>query len=117
VKVYDWHCEVKSGVVTGMRIDGEKVEYTLHHCYPDKVFATKEEAEAEGAIVLAEHEAQEVRRFNHVKDHRHKSWAWNVSYHRRCAKEARRQMEYHESRLAVAKAKAKTQDNDALVTC
>ena len=80
---------------------------------PDAVFATQEEADAEATKVLAAHEAEEAHRFAHVKDHKNRSWAFNVSYHRREAKESKRRMEYHESKLAVAKAKAKTPESEA----
>lgn len=110
VLTYVWHCGVISRRVTGMQIDGEKVEYKFVDVYhPDNVYATKEEAEAAMVGVLAQHEADEAHRFAHVKDRqgRNHTWAWNVTYHRRSAKEAKRQLEYHESKLAVANAKAK----------
>lgn len=117
VVVHQWDCKVESGTVTGMDIDGDNVQYKVGRFHaegsytvqPDVVFATKDEAETEAAKVLAAHQEEETRRFNHVKDNagRHRTWAWNASYHRREAKEARRRLEYHEGRLAVAKAKSK----------
>jgi hypothetical protein len=110
VTVYDWHCEVVSDVVKGMEIEGESVRYKLtRHYFPDAVFATKEEAEVEMVKVLAAHQTDEEHRFNQVKDQkgRHHSWAWNATYHRSCARRARKELEYHESKLAVAKAKSK----------
>lgn len=116
VKVYDWLCDVVSDFVKGIEIDGDSVRYKLnHHYFPDAVFATKEEAEVEAAKVLAKHQADEEHRFNHVKDRevRNRTWAFSVSYHRRCAKEAARQLEYHDGRLAVAKKKAKQPEAEA----
>lgn len=109
---YEWKCTVESDEITGMEISGADVRYKFQYRYPDAVYATKEEAEAESVKVLAAHVEDENRRMNHVKDRqvRHRTWAFSVSYHRRCAKEARKQAEYHESKLVVAKAKTKTPD-------
>jgi hypothetical protein len=115
VKVYDWHCAPVSAVITGMEIDCQQVRYKFSNYYVPNdglVFATKEEAELEAIKVLAEHEADEAHRFAHVKDRqvRHRTWAFSVSYHRNNAKRAKRDLEYHESRIAVAKTKAKTKE-------
>lgn len=115
VLVYDWHCEVISDVVTGMEIDGKAVRYKLRNYYfPDAVFATKAEAETEAVKVLVKHQADEDHRFNHVKDQqgRHHSWAWNATYHRGCVRRAKKDLEYHEGKLTVAKAKAKLPESD-----
>jgi hypothetical protein len=113
VKVYDWHCEVDSRVVTRIKIDGDSVSYsvsyTVFEAWPDAVFATKEEAEAEAVKVLAQYKADEDKRINQLKDPkgRMKTWAWNVSYHQGCIKRAEKDLAYHQAKLAVAKAKAK----------
>jgi hypothetical protein len=116
VRVYDWVCEVASDVIKGMEVDGQAVRYKLNnHYYPDAVFATKEEAEVEAVKVLAQHQSDEEQRFNHVKDHqtRHRTWAFSVSYHRNRVKQAKKDMEYHEGKLAVAKIKAKQPESEA----
>lgn len=123
VKAWDWYCEVKSGSVTGVEIDTEGVRYKVgvwhsdgaYSIHPDEVFSTKAEAEIAAAKALANHQQEELHRFNNVKDHkgRQHTWAWNVTYHRREAARAKEDLAYHESRLAVAKAKAKEPKTEA----
>ena len=114
IKVYDWHCSAACAEVTGIRIGKDTTTYTFTggpvYIAPERVFATKEEAELEATKVLAEHTQEEHDRINKLKDPkgRMKTWAWNATYHRSCIRRAEQEIAYHQSKLAVAKAKAKT---------
>lgn len=59
-----------------------------------KVIAKKADADEEARISMKE------------KDHR--SWAWHASYHRKCIREAERQIEHHKRKLSAANLKAKS---------
>jgi len=117
VLAYDWHCEVLNGPIVGMDVDHESVKYKVqvwhvegsYTIHPDAVYASEEDAREAAVKVLADHKADEAHRFANVKDQkgRHRSWAWNATYHRNCARRAEKELEYHRGRLAVAKTKAK----------
>lgn len=73
------------------------------------VFATKEEAQIKADEMAAAYvEEQKARIFKKEKDTR--SWAWNASYHRSCIKRAKKDLEYHEAKLDVAKVRAKEKE-------
>ena len=42
-----------------------------------------------------------------------KTWAWNVHYHRKEIREAQKRIEYHTSKLNVAKLHVKAEKEDA----
>lgn len=115
IRQYEYAVEVVERTITGVCMHGEKVSYELNNfggggSYytgdADQVFATREEAQADGERRRLEHEAEENRRWlAKTKDHR--SWGWNTSYHRRCAEKARKDMEYHQAKAQVCAAKAK----------
>jgi hypothetical protein len=50
--------------------------------------------------------AERARVLNKEKDTR--TWAWNASYHRREIADAKKRIEYHAAKLAVASLKSKT---------
>lgn len=113
IRQYDYAVEVKERTVTGICMHGSEVKYEMnnfggsYYTGDEKdVFATADEARADGERRRVEHEAEENRRWL-AKTKDHKSWAWNATYHRRCAKEHERQLEYHRSKALVCAAKAK----------
>ena len=113
IRQYDYETVVKEHRVTGVNMRAEGVSYELDNeggsywTGTDKdVFGTIEEARAEGDRQRLEHEAEENRRWM-AKTKDHKSWAWNATYHRRCAEKARKDMEYHQGKAKVCAAKAK----------
>ena len=73
------------------------------------VFATKEEAMQRAQVLAEEHAEREIERLA-SKEHDTRSWAWNVSYHRRCIKDAEKSIAYHTSKLNVAPANPKAAD-------
>lgn len=109
IKEYQWAGSVESSRITGIQLDSTDVRYGLHTACPEKVFATREEAETELVEVVKRFEAEEARRMNYVKDTKNpnRSWAWHVRYHQREIKNAEKTLAYHTAKLAVAKVKAK----------
>lgn len=82
-------------------------EITVEVGCGDSVFATKEEAEAEKALLELQHYKDEQNRINNLKEYANKKWSWNVSYHRNRLKDAQRDIEYHSKKLGIALIKAK----------
>jgi hypothetical protein len=84
-------------------------EYLLDNHYvgrQDTVFATREEAEAKAQEMCKERDEEERQKMARKERPEH-SWAWNVSYHRRCIRDARKTLAYHEAKLGIAQTKAK----------
>lgn len=95
--------------ITGIAIDGNREVYTGQGFYNDgweRVFATKEEAEAAGMILADKYSQEQIKRA-HCKEKDTKTWAWHVKYHRRCAERAQRDMLYHQEKMTMAKVKSK----------
>lgn len=101
-------------VITGVKVTAACVEYDLNNfgqgsyctAKEEQLFATSEEAFAWGEIEKIEHEAEENKRLM-AKTKDGKSWAWNATYHRKCLKEAERQIEYHRTKIKICEAKVK----------
>ena len=114
IEQYEYATEAWEHAVTGVCTHADEVSYELDRfgggsywtAKAEEVFATKEDALAEGERRRKEHEDDENRRFM-AKTKDHKSWAWNANYHRRQAKEHERQLEYHRQRARVCAAKSK----------
>lgn len=109
VKVYDREPRAIEATITGAEIDGDKVEWrtNCHWRVPEnEIFSNRADAlfaAREKARQLDREERERVNR----KEKDTRTWAWNASYHRRCIKEAQRQLEYHSAKLAVAVLKSK----------
>ena len=104
-----WRHEVNvtTTVVIGVRMTAEETEYQLPESYLTKdLYATKDEAEERAMELVKERDADELRRM-HCKEKDTRSWAWNVHYHRKCIRDAEKQIEYHRAKLDVAKLRAK----------
>ena len=109
INEYEWKSNVKAVILTGKQVNERngvrEVEYRydnyiLRH---DNAFRKKEEADARVLELIAQHEAEEKARMEHRKEQDKKSYAWHVGYHKRCAKLARRQLEYHEKKVITMK--------------
>jgi hypothetical protein len=113
-KIYVARLESKQRIVTGMSIDGDKVEYKLDgyggSCFPaseKQVYSTKEEAEDQLSVLLAEQEKEVQRRIEWQKEDNRRTWAWNANYHRNRLKAAQHEIAYHSGQLTRAKAHVK----------
>jgi ribosomal protein S27E len=109
IKVYDRKPRAQCTVITGVDICGKETRWRILDSYivdDDKVFTDEASALAKANEIAAEADAAERKKvFQKEKDGR--TWSWNAVYHRRCIKEAQRQIEYHSAKLAVAAIKAK----------
>lgn len=97
--------EARSGEPVRWHYDGSRCG-SYRTVDDDAVFDTEADAMAWAQKKSSEYE-QEQRDRIAKKEKDSRSWAWNASYHRRCIKEAQRQVEYHTSKLNVAAIKAK----------
>lgn len=111
--VYDRRPFAKSVKITGAEIQPDGVRYHYHcgesywHTYDEEnLFADEPGAVARAQEMAVAADAEERSRIlNREKDTR--SWAWNANYHRQCIARAKKDIAYHESKLAVASLKAK----------
>ena len=109
VPCYDRKGLTEYAVITGVHVESDGVQYDMpgaYHKAEAEIFRSEDEARAAADALAAAYDAAERAKIA-VKHNDKRSWAWNASYHRREIKEARRRIEYHESKLAVAAIKAK----------
>ena len=108
-----------TGIEAVVDEEGERVRYRsgsdgaysiLDH---EQCYATREEALASCAPLIAEHEAEQERRMAFKEKNTNKSYAWNAGYHLREAKRCRTEAERHERKAVLLKAKAKTEAPNA----
>jgi len=113
ISYWDWVPTARLQKITGMELSEDTVEYrSNYHClYADKVFATQEEALV-AAAKLAEEQNQRDKEQLFKKEKNNRTWAWHVTYHRRQIKHLEKSLEYHRSKLAVAKTKTKEVINE-----
>jgi hypothetical protein len=114
IRVYDRRPLAMGTTITGVEVRDGKAEWRTGYSYSvDEVNLFDNEAEclARAAELAAEHDREERDRINH-REKPTKTWSWNAQYHRREIKEAKRRLEYHTAKLAVASLKAK-ENSDA----
>ena len=70
------------------------------------LFTNIETAAVRAETLQLEHE-QEQRARMERKEKSTRDWAWHVTYHRRCVKQAERDLSYHTAKLSVALQKRK----------
>lgn len=114
IKQYDYAVVLKKYTITGVKVTTATVEYDLDNFGGGSyyigtnadTFATEDEAITYGEALRLEAESGENKRLM-AKTKDHKSWAWNVTYHRRCIKDLERQLAYHHSKVEVCKKHSK----------
>jgi hypothetical protein len=109
IKVYDRRGRAESGVITGVRIDGDSIKYSISPCWcvaEANVYLTADEAKAAAVRLAAKADADERTRIA-TKEKPTRSWSWNATYHRRCIREKERDLAYHKAKLEVAAIRAK----------
>lgn len=110
IVLHEWKPTIEPTTVDTIKLNGDGWLYSGNRFYeqPESgVFATDAEAMARAVEMGKAHEADELDRLENRKENTRRTWAWNATYHRRELKEAQRRVEYHSSKLNVAKAKAK----------
>lgn len=109
VHVYTRKAVAKLTTITGFDVEGIKVRYRTPDSYiieEANLFDSEADALLRAAEMAAkEDQAQRDKVLNKEKDTR--TWAWNASYHRREIERAKKQIEYHSAKLAVAAIRAK----------
>lgn len=101
----EWQSCVEKFTVSAIHADTKSVDYvsTLYYCAEEQdLFDTEDEALARANEKMQEHNAKAAAEFAKKERDTH-TWAWNVSYHRKCIRDAKKQIEYHTRKLDAAK--------------
>lgn len=117
VSYYKRIAKADSGVITGLNIethDGKSlVEYTVQGAYNYRYKEDKLALSYAEALIIAEALAENENALEEdkilKKEKPAKTWAWNASYHRKCLKDANRNIEYHTRKLSAANLRAKAE--------
>ncbi len=108
--VYDRKPLVMLTYIIGVEMTEKETKYRVPESYivdEASLFTDKQSAEQYAeTLAVAATEAEMAKIQQKEKDTR--SWAWNATYHRRCIRDAQRQIEYHTRKLNVAQERAKT---------
>jgi hypothetical protein len=118
VRTYRRTGQARATTISGYEVHESKVTWRTTDSYlvdDENLFATEQEAQTRAAILAAEHDEEELRRIAR-KEKDTRSWAWNAHYHRKCIKDAEKQIEYHTKKLNVASLKAKEDKAHAKAT-
>jgi len=115
VAKYTYEVNSRRVEVTGIKIsrDGTAYEYDGHRTTKE-IFDTKEEADAAAKRIAKKMGEDALERFKYKKEKDRKTWAWNVTYHRRKIKHAREKLDYHSKKLGIALEKTKEGKEDVL---
>ena len=110
--IYEFISRPEKVIITGIDIKEseqgiERTYYSGCH-YFRELYETMEEAAAVCVTIKEKQELEESTRAEYIKANCKKNFAWNAGYHRRCAKKAREDAEYHERKAALCSARAKT---------
>lgn len=113
VKCYSRTPEAELATISGVEINGSKIEYKLYsglHSYwlveEDEICTDHADA-MKRAQALADKATEEERARIFRKERDTRTWAWNASYHRNQIKDAQKRIEYHTAKLNAASLKAK----------
>jgi hypothetical protein len=72
----------------------------------DDLYTDVDKAQARAETLALERQQEQSERAKR-KEKDTRTWAWHVTYHRRCVKQAEKDLAYHTSKLAVALLKRK----------
>lgn len=89
---------------TRWHVDGSDCSYRIVD--DEQAFEVEADALAWAKTREGQHEEEQRAKIER-KEKDTRTWAWNASYHRNCAKRAQHDLEYHTAKLNVAKIKAK----------
>lgn len=116
VTYWKWAVDVELVTIDRVEITPKGVTYGFsgfrgrYSADEERLFNTKEEATAKAQLISEEHNAEEIAKIHRKEKHNH-TWSWNACYHRRCIKDAEKQLAYHTEKLNVAKEKARDKTN------
>lgn len=112
IRVYDRTARAELTVITGVEVHGSTVEWRCEGCWiveDGKLFADEASAIVAAQALAVQLDSEERERIL-KKEKPERTWSWNAVYHRRCIKEAQRQIEYHTKKLAAANLKARDKE-------
>jgi hypothetical protein len=114
LKVYNRRAMVEEVTITGVEIRDGKPEWKSDRRY---IMDERDVSETEaGALERAKERAQEADREERekiaAKEKPTRTWAWNAHYHRKCIKDAQRNLEYHTAKLSAANLKAREEKKE-----
>lgn len=104
-RIYEWQCKVEEVIINRVEINVDKVEYGFNGNYrmdEDRAFLTEEEAVKKSQELIEEQNREELAKL-YKKEKPTKTWAWNLSYHRKRIKDAERDIAYHTAKLNAGK--------------
>jgi hypothetical protein len=81
----------------------------LYRTVEADLFTNVETAQVRADALQLEHEQEKRARMQRKEKTTH-DWAWHVTYHRRCIKQAQRELDYHTAKLAVSLQKRKDKE-------
>jgi hypothetical protein len=113
VKWYGHLPEAKLITISGLEMSGAETSWhaaiaqsSYYKISDGALFSAEEDAKSYAEQLAAEHDVAERKRIM-TKEKDTRTWAWNASYHRNCIKRAQKDIDYHTSKLNVAKLRAK----------
>jgi len=105
MKTWKPSADIMSGVITGIsNRAGWTYEIGYSSIQENELFKTKAEAEPLQKVKLVEETERAQKWFEDSYKQATKKQIWSTGYHRRCIKDAKRQIEWHELRLQRIKA-------------
>jgi hypothetical protein len=97
-------------------LDGEEVSlYSgdgFYHAAESDLCMTEADAEKRAAELIVERDKETAAKMNR-KEKDTRTWAWHVTYHRRCIKQAEKDLAYHRAKLETSLLKSKTEQREA----
>ncbi len=111
IKVHQSRVDVRLVTITGKEQSvGNDIEYRFngYYCKQNDLFSTKLEADVRAVQISNEYGMEEMKRY-YSKDKHDRNWAYQVIYHRNFVKSLKKDLDYHESKLIVAKSKCKNE--------
>lgn len=119
VEEYEYVAEARTGIIERIEIEvtasGEKYKYHFYdNCYldEDELFTDKGAALEKANLKALDYQKEQDTRAEYLKQNSKKSYSWNAGYHGRAIKKAKKDIEYHERKMEICKARSKDDDSE-----
>lgn len=89
--------------------------FESYHTDEDNIFVNEQVAQEKAKILVEKINQEELDKIL-KKEKDTKSWAWNATYHRNQIKKLTKDLEYHTSKLDVAKLKSKDEKEKVILS-
>lgn len=109
VSYWDHIADVCLVTIDRVEATADKIEYGFNGCYradAENLFTTEEQANIRALELAEKWNKEQLDRINQKEKNNH-TWSWHVHWHRSQIRKAKKDLEYNEAKLAVAKVKAK----------